>query len=270
MLAVSHQRFVQHRCLRPEFSPDWSRVVSRPPSASRTGDQSVRLRAGLLGHPTGSKPPVLDNSSLGSPGYPHESTPAQWRWLESDCLHPSRRQSRGLAELVERPAVAQHLQDLRPGHGGPARGDGQRGRTLPRSLQKVVSGDGLRHAARHPTRVFRPPWIPGTAGTDTPAARNQRPPRLSAVRRPARQTLHPHLVGSGARFAGRTADRVGPCTKLLLRQRPQLDGGGVPAAVVRPRVRHQLRQQLLVLLPPGQRCGADVGHRHRDRDRAVE
>src|SRR5262245_20136839 len=54
---------------------------------------------------------------------------------------------------------------------------------------------------------------------------------------------------------------------LLLRLGPLVHRGRLPAAAVRPPLRHQLRQQLLLLLPPGvgrrPRPGRRQRHRHR-------
>ena len=54
---------------------------------------------------------------------------------------------------------------------------------------------------------------------------------------------------------------------VLLLQRPLEQRGGLPAAALRPALRHQPRQQLQLLLPSGQRRGAGQRDRHRRRHR---
>ena len=76
----------------------------------------------------------------------------------------------------------------------------------------------------------------------------------AALRRPGRHALPRHRLGRGARTAvADSCRRRRPDAQLLLRQRPVVERGRLPAAALRPAVRHQLRQQLLVLLPPGER-----------------
>ena len=53
---------------------------------------------------------------------------------------------------------------------------------------------------------------------------------------------------------------------VLVRQRPQLERGGFPAAAVRPGLRHQQRQQRQLLLPQRQQRRAEQRHRQRHGD----
>ena len=172
------------------------------------------------------------------------------------------------------PAVAgdaqpQRLQDLRARHGRPAGRHGQRGRPLARGLQEVAPGDGRRHAGRasrrSSSRATRSPscarcrrasWN-GAAGSPTPLYAG-----------PGDTHYRVDRLGRGARpRSRRSCRRRRPDEQLLLRQRPLVERGRLPAAALRAAVRHQLRQQLLVLLPPGQRRRPrrDARHRHGDR-----
>ena len=81
---------------------------------------------------------------------------------------------------------------------------------------------------------------------------------------------HYRLVGwdeALARVAA-TAEAQPARPHLLLRQRPVVQRSRLPAAALRPAVRHELRQQLLVLLPPGQRRRPRRQPRHRHGHRA--
>ena len=62
-----------------------------------------------------------------------------------------------------------------------------------------------------------------------------------------------HWLGRGLGPRRRQARATPPGSSVLLRQRPLLERGRLPAATLRAALRHQLRQQLLLLLPPGQR-----------------
>ena len=70
----------------------------------------------------------------------------------------------------------------------------------------------------------------------------------------------------GTRRLDRVADKLrdhAARRDLLLRQRPLVQRGRLSAAALRPAVRHQLRQQLLLLLPSGQRRRPRPLARHR-------
>ena len=73
---------------------------------------------------------------------------SQWRWLEGDRLQHEAGKSRWLVENVEGHAVQKHVQNLRGGHGRATRRNGERRRLLSGSLQKVVSGHGVRLTGR--------------------------------------------------------------------------------------------------------------------------
>ena len=101
-------------------------------------------------------------------------------------------------------------------------------------------------------------------------------PRAGMVRPTDRRRFTPAPTiritasSTGTRRLTRVADKLrdnaaGP--ELLLRQRPIVQRGRLSAATIRPSLRHQLRQQLLLLLPPGQRRrpGPIARHRHRHR-----
>ena len=159
----------------------------------------------------------------------------------------------------------ERLQDLRAGHGRPARRHGQRGGPL------------ARRSARSRSRR----WSPTCRAASRPSSSR-------GIPSPSCETLSPRelescgrLVASVYAGAGDTHYRViawdealdrlaakltasWSATQLLLRQRPVVERSRLPAAALRAAVRHQLRQQLLLLLPPGERrrLGREPRHRH--------
>ena len=78
--------------------------------------------------------------------------------------------------------------------------------------------------------------------------------------RAGRQLLPADLLGRRPRPHRRQARATSARRNLLVLQRPQLERGRLPAATLRPAVRHEQRQQLQLLLPPGQR--RRPGERH--------
>ena len=106
-------------------------------------------------------------------------------------------------------------------------------------------------------RVLRDLLDRATAGVLAARAGILRPARHAAA---ATSTAHSTIGRStGTRrstASPRKLKQIAPSETLLVLQRPQLERGRLSAAAVRPAVRHQQRQQLQLLLPPGQRRGA--------------
>ena len=126
---------------------------------------------------------------------------------------------------------------------------------LPRGLQEVAAGDGRRHAggdqagvlehllASPQLQAFSPRELE-TCGRLVAAGR---------ARTPGEQYYRPiswddALGRIVAKLKATHARR-----NLLVLQRPQLERGRLSAATLRPALRHEQRQQLQLLLPPGQR-----------------
>ena len=98
------------------------------------------------------------------------------------------------------------------------------------------------------------------AGSLRPARRSR-----CSTRRETRP-LHADLLGRGARPHRRQAPRDAARRNVLVLQRPQQQRGRLSAATLRPAVRHEQRQQLQLLLPPGERRRPGERHRQRHRD----
>ena len=168
---------------------------------------------------------------------------------------------------LEGDAVEKRLQDLRGRHGRPVRRHGQRGRPLPRGLQEVVSGDGRRHAGRGEADVLRDLFRAPTADVYALPDRALRPARPASRAGEGLAALPAHRVGrrDGPDRREAAGDAARPV--LLLLQRPVEQRGRLPAAARRAALRHEPRQQLQLLLPPGQRRGPHerdrLGRRHR-------
>ena len=179
------------------------------------------------------------------------------RRLAGDSVHAcqSARGRRRLA-AVEGHALEERLQDLRAGHGRAARRHGQRGGPLSRGLQEVAAGDGRRHAGGDCSRSsFAPYSIAAAASAFAARAGRVRPADAAALRWPAaRHYYRADRLGRGvstkiaAKLRGTPADETSSYVSGRCFERSRL-----PAAALRPALRHQQRQQLLVLLPSGQR-----------------
>ena len=160
-------------------------------------------------------------------------------------------------------ALEERLQDLRARHGRAARRHGQRAGPLPRSLQEESAGDGRRHAGRHPQRLLAAVFGARAAATFAARAGSLRPARRAGALHARNRPLHADLVGRSTRTHRDEASRDAARRNVLVLQRPQQQRSRLPAATLRPAVRHEQRQQLQLLLPPGER--RRPGERHRQR-----
>ncbi len=79
---------------------------------------------------------------------------------------------------------------------------------------------------------------------------------------PGRQPLSRHRLGRGARPSVKKPDGERTESQFLLRQRPVVERGGIPAAVAGAGVWNEQRQQLFLLLPSGERRRTDGQPRH--------
>ena len=167
--------------------------------------------------------------------------------------------------VVEGDAREERLQDLRAGHGGPARRHGQRGGALSRGLQKIAAGDGRRHAGGDSRRFFLDVFNPAVAAVHAARTRSLRPLDAATAVHTRRELLSADLLGRGTRTNRRQTAWHSGRRNVLVLQRPQFERGRLSAATVRPAVRHEQRQQLQLLLPSGQRRRAwqRAGQRHR-------
>ena len=169
---------------------------------------------------------------------------------------------------MARDAQQERVQDVRARYGRPDGRDGERSGAFSRSLQEVAAGHGRGHAGRDLAGVLCPLLDCPAAIALAARARIVRQARRSDLCRPGgRRTT---AWSRGTRRSAALADRAEgnrPRAQFLLRQRPLVERSGIRAAAPRARVRHQQRQQLLVLLPPGERCrsGSEprIGHGHR-------
>ncbi len=167
------------------------------------------------------------------------------------------REAGGLCEALAGDALEERLQDLCAGHGRPARRHGQRAGPVPRGLQEEPAGDGRRHAGRDSQRFLAALLAPRVAAAFAARAGSVRPARRAGALHPRHWPLHADLVGRCARADRR--ETAGDCCRrnILVLQRPQQQRGRLPAAAVRPALRHEQRQQLQLLLPPGERRRPD-------------
>ena len=148
---------------------------------------------------------------------------AAGRRSATPCGRPARR----LVAAVAGDAQPERLQDLRPGHGRPARRHGQRGRPLPRSLQEVAAGDGRRHAGRHLGRVLRA--LLASPSCDAVAARAGivRPAGHADPCRARRHALSADRLGRGlGPPRGDSCRSSAAGRELLLLQRPSSNEAG--------------------------------------------
>ena len=162
------------------------------------------------------------------------------------------REAGGLVPLTRRLRSAQRLQDLRGRHGRHGNERGSFPEVCKKSIQAQAAdmqppiGEAFFRGARS-----RRPRAPGVA-----RAGGGRPDRLPAPLPRRRSPLSSHRLGRGAGCRRRRAPGRAARSDVLLRLGAEQQRGGVPAAVLRARVRHQQRQQLLVLLSPGVERGA--------------
>ncbi len=180
-----------------------------------------------------------------------------WRRVGGDPLQPEAEHTRRLVEMQDRHAVQKRLQDLRSRHGGPARRHGQRRGLLPRSLQKVVPGHGLRHAGRNASRLDsrRPLAEP------TPRLTPKQLGESGRLTRPLYLAPDEKTYRVISLFWDEALDKI---AAKLQTAGPRSEHSSTPAAepptkpgflpqLLAAAVRHELRQQLLLLLPPGER-----------------
>ena len=154
---------------------------------------------------------------------------------------------------LEGDAVEECLQDLRGGHGRPVGRHGQRGGPLPRGLQEVVPGDGRRHAGRREADVLRDLLLAPTADVHALSDGALRPARPAGGAREGFAALPADRLGRRHGTDRQKAADHTARSDLLLLQWPFEQRSRLPAAALRAALRHEPRQQLQLLLPPGQR-----------------
>ncbi len=130
----------------------------------------------------------LQCAKFNTRGSQHDEARQAGRWLAGGLVYASQGpRSRGHRQALEGDAHQEHLQDLRPGHGGPGRRHGERAGPLPRGLQEIATGDGLGHAGEGAQRVLHHLFAPAVAGLFAPRAGNLRPAHGPAVARGRRK-----------------------------------------------------------------------------------
>ena len=131
-----------------------------------------------------------------------------------------------------------------------------------KSLQAMAAGHAGRDLAGVLRALFHRP------APDAVAARARIVRHGSSIRSTPARARRTTASSRGTRRSTRLAATLKasrPGAQLLLRQRPIVERSRIPAAALRAGVRDQLRQQLLVLLPSGERRRPGSEPRHRAR-----
>ena len=169
----------------------------------------------------------------------------------------------GWLQVVARHAQQERVQDVCAWHG---RSDAAGWSTRPATSPK---------SARSRCRRWRRTCRTGSPRSSLLATRSRNCERFrrasskraagSSIRStPARATRHYRVIAWDEALDRLSSKPDGERTEsqFLLRQRPVVERGGIPAAVVGAGVRNELRQQLFVLLPSGERRRTDGQPRH--------
>ena len=134
------------------------------------------------------------------------------------------------------------------GMGGQAGGMRNEAGPLARGLQEVAAGHGRRHAGgpRGPSSSRSYSHRPAAGALAARAGMVRPADARRCYAGPGDTHYRADRLGRGARRASPAQLQATPPDEtLLLRQRPVVERGRLPAATVRPAVRHELRQQLL-------------------------